>query len=51
MSRPNYPPEFKIEAVKQVLERGHRVAECPRRIKFDPPCRLNFDPGLGAGFA
>jgi predicted SAM-dependent methyltransferase len=24
---------------------------CPRRSNFDPPCRLNFDPGLGAGFA
>lgn len=23
--------------------------ECWRRSKFDPPCRLNFDPGLGAG--
>jgi len=22
---------------------------CWRRSKFDPPCRLNFDPGLGAG--
>jgi transposase len=24
---------------------------CPRRPNFDPPCRLNFDPGLGAGIA
>lgn len=24
---------------------------CWRRSKFDPPCRLNFDPGLGAGVA
>ena len=23
--------------------------ECWRRSKFDPPCRLNFDPGLGTG--
>ncbi|MEO3715901.1 hypothetical protein [Roseateles flavus] len=22
--------------------------DCWRRSKFDPPCRLNFDPGLGA---
>ena len=22
---------------------------CWRRSKFAPPCRLNFDPGLGAG--
>ena len=25
--------------------KNHR---CWRRSKFDPPCRLNFDPGLGA---
>jgi type I restriction enzyme M protein len=25
--------------------------ECPRRPNFDPPCRLNFDPGLVAGIA
>ena len=25
--------------------------ECPRRSNFDPPCRLNFDPGLVAGIA
>ena len=24
---------------------------CPRRSNFDPPCRLNFDPGLVAGIA
>ena len=23
--------------------------KCWRRSKFDPPCRLNIDPGLGAG--
>lgn len=27
MNRPRYNEEFKIESVKQVLERGHRVAE------------------------
>ena len=26
-----------------------KVWDCWRRSKFDPPCRLNFDPGLGAG--
>ena len=25
------------------------MGDCWRRSKFDPPCRLNFDPGLGAG--
>ena len=28
---------------------GKAVRDCWRRSKFDPPCRLNFDPGLGAG--
>ena len=31
MSRPRYTEEFKIEAVKQVVERGHRVAEVAER--------------------
>ena len=22
---------------------------CRGRLNFDPPCRLNFDPGMGAG--
>ncbi len=38
---------------------GRHIAEleaqlgvvCPRRTNFDPPCRLNFDPGLVAGIA
>jgi hypothetical protein len=29
----------------------YRKPVCWRRSKFDPPCRLNFDPGLGAGIA
>ena len=28
-----------------------KTKQCWRRSKFDPPCRLNFDPGLGAGIA
>jgi transposase len=32
MSRQNYPPEFKSEAVKLVLERGHSVAEVAQRL-------------------
>ena len=28
-----------------------RTLECPRRPNFDPPCRLNFDPGLMAEIA
>jgi site-specific recombinase XerD len=23
------------------------VVSCPRRLNFDPPCRLNIDPGTG----
>src|SRR5574343_1334010 len=32
MSSKRYPEEFKIEAVKQVTERGHPVAEVAGRI-------------------
>ena len=33
MSKPiRFPDEFKIEAVKQVTERGHRVAEVADRL-------------------
>jgi iron complex outermembrane recepter protein len=28
-----------------------KARNCPRRSNFDPPCRLNFDPGLVAGIA
>ena len=30
MSGQRYPEEFKIEAVKQVTDRGHSVADVPR---------------------
>ena len=32
MSNKRYPEEFKIEAVKQVTERGHAVADIANRI-------------------
>ena len=32
MSNNRYPEEFKIEAVKQVTERGYRVAEVSDRL-------------------
>lgn len=32
MSSKRYPDEFKIEAVRQVTERGHRVAEVASRL-------------------
>jgi transposase len=31
-SSPRYPEEFKLEAVKQVTERGHPVAEVAARL-------------------
>lgn len=32
MSHKRYPEEFKIEAVKQVTDRGHSVAEVAKRL-------------------
>jgi transposase len=32
MSNQRYPPEFKDEAVRQVLERGYTVAEVSQRL-------------------
>ena len=32
MKRSQYTPEYKIEAVKQVLERGHRIGEVALRL-------------------
>jgi transposase len=32
MSSKRYPEEFKIEAVKQVTEKGHSVADVARRL-------------------
>ena len=32
MSSKRYPEEFKVEAVKQVIERGHSVAEVASRL-------------------
>ena len=36
MSNKRYPEEFKIEAVKQVTERGHSVAEVAARLGVTP---------------
>jgi len=32
MSDKRYPDEFKIEAVRQIVERGHKVAEVASRL-------------------
>lgn len=42
MSSQRYPPEFKDEAVRQVLERGYTVAEASQRQKEQPE-RAQFD--------
>ena len=34
---------------RQIPHNARLGVSCWRRSKFDPPCRLNFDPGLGAG--
>ena len=31
MTKQPYPEEFKFEAVKQITERGHKVADVSRR--------------------
>ena len=36
MSSKRYPEEFRIEAVKQVTERGHPVAEVASRVGVSP---------------
>lgn len=32
MTKQPYPKDFKIEAVKQITERGHKVADVSKRI-------------------
>ena len=37
---------------KRALEQDRHVnndVACPRRSQFDPPCRSQLDPGMGAG--
>lgn len=36
MSTRRYTEEFKVEAVKQVTERGHRAAEVAKRLGVSP---------------
>lgn len=38
MSAKRYPQEFKIEAIKQVAERGHTVADVASRLGFSTHC-------------
>ncbi len=32
MSGKRYPEEFKVEAVKQVVDRGHSIADVAKRL-------------------
>jgi hypothetical protein len=40
MSGKRYPEEFKIEAVKQVTNRGYKVGEVARRLGVTPKSML-----------
>jgi Ca-activated chloride channel family protein len=48
------PPAGQLLAVLRVAITGQSLEgdavslECPRRPNFDPPCRSNIDPGMGA---
>ncbi|MFN9476161.1 hypothetical protein [Acidovorax sp.] len=48
-------PETEIERLKTEVsvERLVEAAgiECPRRSKFEPPCRPNIEPGVEADFS
>ncbi len=37
MSGKRYPEEFKIEAVKQVVDRGYSVSSVATRLDITPP--------------
>ena len=49
MGRQRFTPEFKDEAVRQVIERGHPVAEVAVRLGVTDPAELtvtqSFDHG------
>ena len=41
MSHPKYPDEFKLEAVNQITQRGHKVADVSERLGAS--CRISDD--------
>jgi len=49
MSGKRYPEEFKIEAVKQVVDRGHSVSSVATRRDI-PPQPLRLDKEVRSGF-
>ncbi|OYY25690.1 MAG: hypothetical protein B7X79_12195 [Acidovorax sp. 17-64-282] len=49
--RPPLPPETESLALVRVCRlRRYGLLGCPRRSKFEPPCRLNIEPGVEADF-
>jgi len=40
MSKPRFPEEFKIEAVKQITERGYPVAEVASRLRVSAAANI-----------
>ena len=54
---PALPPAHELESrtvlkacieARAALAELKQAAECWRRFKIEPPCRLNFEPGLMA---
>ena len=41
---------YRLQAANKFLDQELQqlIKDCRRRSNFDPPCRLNFDPGSGA---
>ena len=50
MSGKRYPEEFKIEAVKQVVDRGHSVSSSGNTSRYHHPQSLCLDKGIWPGF-
>jgi len=46
MSKQKYPEEFKIEAVKQITERGHRCLQLHRDVLQTPSAVTALPPEL-----
>lgn len=49
MSGKRYPEEFKIEAVKQVVDRGYSVSSVATRLDITPPPITRTPPNKTRG--